>query len=218
MNRNDIKIAFRAENPEITSRVVSNTLLNIWCESGDKEVCAITRCIVDQDGTTITTAEDDQYYDLTDKITKFYDIDEWPGGGVAYNNKRLVKKTIAELDDDTMSAWRERSSGTPKNYYRRGQWLYLDRPIDSNEYDLQIYAVLISDDFDDDDKTPYNQLTYLEPYHYGIVKYLQWKAKAKVGKPQEASIAMQEFSTYAAWMKKMIGGIRKVIIRFEPKV
>ena len=171
MTREDILDAFRLENPEITSRVVTDPLLHVWCKQGNREVCALSRCIVDKDGTTISTSENDQNWDLTREITKFYDIDEYPGGGVTYNDKRITEKTIALLDAEN-SEWRGRSSGTPKAYYRRGKWLYLDRPIDSNEHDIKIYSVLIPDDFDDDNKTPYNELTYLEPFHYAIVKFV----------------------------------------------
>lgn len=217
MTRAEIVEKFRAENPDITTKVISNALLYAWAKQGDKEICAMTRCITDQDGTTITTAEDDTHYDLTVQITKFYDIDEFPGGGVTYNDDRLKKTTIAELDE-LHPGWRDRESGTPREYYRRGGWLYLDRAIDSNAYDLKVYAVLISDDFDDDAKTPYNQFSYLSPFHDGINKYLQWRAKAKVGKQQEAQIAKQEFTDYAAWMKSMITGGKTSAIRLVPKI
>lgn len=217
MTRAEIITMFRTENPEITIRVVSGPLLHDWCKVGDKEVCARTRCIVDQDGTTITTAEDDQYWDLTSEISDFADIDEYPGGGVAYNDKRLKETTIAKLDDDCPS-WRTRSAGTPLEYYRRGKWIYLDRPVNSLAHDLRIYAVLISDDFDDDGKTPYNQLTYLEPFHAGILKFLQWRAKSKIGKQQDASVAKQDFVDYTLWMKKEIGGMKFGPIVFRPKL
>ena len=211
MNRTEIIRRFRTENPEIPERVITDPLLHDWCLDGDKEVCAITRCIVDQDGTEITTVEDDEYYDLITQITNFYDIDEYPGGGVTYNDKRIDKTSIAELDFKSPN-WRNRDSGTPKAYYRRGKFLYLDRPVDSNVYTLKVYAVLISNDFDDDDKTPYNQLSYLEPFHNGINKYLQWKAKEQIGK--EGSKARGEFVNYTTWMKSEIGGGKFSAIQF----
>lgn len=216
MTRAEIVAMFRTENPGITIRVVSNALLYDWCLVADKEVCARTRCVVDQDGTTIATTENDQKWDLTDKISNFYDIDEYPGGGVAYNNKRLKETTIAKLDDE-QPGWRTRSKGTPLEYYRRGKWIYLDRPVNSLAYDLKIYASLISDDFDDGSKTPYNQLAYLEPFHSGILKFLQWRAKQKKGKQQDALIAKQDFEDYTKWMKKEIGGTKYGPIVFRPK-
>jgi len=217
MTRSEILDRFRTENPEITDRVITDSQLHSFALIGDKEICAITRCIVDQDGTTISTTEDDQYYDLTAYITNFYDIDEYPGGGVTYDDKRIEKTTIAALDED-YPTWRNRSSGTPRKYYRRGQWMYLDRPIDSDAEDIKVYSVLISDDFDQDSITPYNQLTYLEPFHYGIVKYLQFKSKEKIGKRDDALKARQEYMEYTQWMKKMITGGKISAIRFEPKI
>lgn len=216
MTREDIINRFRQENPEITDRVITDAVLNSWCIIGNQEICARARLIVDQDGTTIETNEDEQYWDLTNEIDKFYSIDEYPGGGVTYNDKRLTKTTMAKLDSESPN-WRSRSSGTPKEYYIRGKYLYLDRPIDSNEYDIKIYSCLIADDFDDDAKTPYNQITMYEPYHPGLIFYLQWRAKAKIGKPEERNTAKQEFIDYANWIKREVGGMKYGQIYFQPK-
>ena len=216
MIRSEIISRFRQENAEISDRVITDSVLNSWLIVGDKEICARARLIVDDDGTTIETTEDDTHYDLTSKISKFYSIDTYPGGGVTYNDKRIHKTTIAKLDAES-SNWRARSSGTPKEYYVRGKWLYLDRPVDSNEYDLKVYSVLIADDFDDDSKTPYNQITMYEPFHPGLIFYLAWRAKAKVGKPQDSAIAEQEYLNYVEWIKREVGGKKYDTISFQPK-
>lgn len=214
MNRAEVISMFRTENPEITTRVISNALLGDWCKVGDKEICAITRCIVGKH--TITTSENDSYWDLTNEITNFYSIDEYPGGGVAYNGKRLKETSIAQLDRDTPS-WRSNDAGTPKKYYRRGKYLYLDRPIDSEADDIDIYSVLISDDFDSDEKLPFNQLTYLEPFHTAMIFYLQKRAKMKIGKTGEEGKALREYNDYVMWMKKEIKGEVYSAIYLEPK-
>jgi hypothetical protein len=216
MTRQEIIQTFRRENPEITERVLTNPVLESFCLEGNKDVCSRTRCIVDEDGSIISTSEGDQRFDLTVHVSNFYDIDEFPGSGVLYNNKRLTKTSMADLDTEDES-WRNRTGGTPKKYYRRGKWLCLDRPIDSNEEDIKVYAVLKPDDFDADSKTPYNELDYLEPFHYGIVKYLQWKAKEKVGKGNEGTKAESEYLAYIEYMKKMLGGGKFSPIRFIPR-
>ena len=217
MTRTEVIDQFRQENPEITARVITNTVLNSWLLFGDKDFCAKTRCIVDQAGTTISTSENDTYWDLTSKITSFYDIDEYPGGGALYNNKPLTKTTIAELDKDTNGGWRNYSSGTPKKYFRRGKYLYVERAIDSEEDDLIVYAVLISDDWDSN-VAPYNELTHLENFHYGMVLWLQWKAKAKIGKREDALKAMAEYLDYVKWAKRELGGGKYGNIFFRPRV
>lgn len=214
MNRAEIKEVFRTENPEITTNVVTDAQLNIWCKQADKVICAIARCITGS--ISFTSASDEESWKLTDKDPKFYDIDENPGGGVAYNNKRLGKTTKADLDSESPN-WRTRDSGTPKKYYRRGEYIYFDRPVDDAKT-IDIDIVKISDDFDDDSKTPYNQLSYLEPFHYGINKYLQWKAKWKVRKYEEAQIAKEDFFDYAKWMKKELIGGKFGIIHIKPSV
>ena len=70
MIRSEIVDRFRQENTEIPARVISDAVLESWLIQGDKEFCAETRCIVDQ-GTTITTVANEQYWDLASKIPKF---------------------------------------------------------------------------------------------------------------------------------------------------
>ena len=218
MLRPGIISQFRAENPEITDRVVADAVLNSWLLSGDKEVCAITRCIV-SDVTFNSVVSASVYltrYDLTALISKFYDIDDLPGGGVSFDDDPLDKTTVAELDMDDED-WRTRSAGTPEKYYRRGKWLYFDYPVKTAGKEIRVYAVLVSDDFDSDNLMPFNNLSYLEPFHNSLVKYLQWKAKEKVGKSEEGTKARQEFIDYANWMKKQIGGNKYSSIYFQPK-
>lgn len=215
MIREEITQRFRDENSELPLRVISNTVLNSFLLVGDKDVCAKTRCIVDQDGETIETTENEEYWDLTDEIDNFYTIDDWPASGVTYNGKALKKTTMTELDMKSPT-WRSRNSGTPSAWYRRGKWLYVDRPIDSNEYDIKVYAILISDDFDSN-VMPFNQLQYLEPFHPILVRYLKWRAKEKIGKPKDALTARQEYFVAVEDMKKMLGGNIQGPIYFRPK-
>jgi hypothetical protein len=216
MTLTEILDILRAENSEITERAISNVLLKVWAKQGDKEICAITRCIVGDVAfnSVATTSVYSTRYDLTSQIPKFYDIDE-TFGGVSFDDEPLIKTTIAELDAED-STWRERSAGTPEKYYRRGKYLYFDYPVLTADLEIRVYVVLVSDDFTGDDSTPYNGLQYLEPFHYGIVKFLQWKAKAKVGKPGEGQIAQKEFSTYAQWMKTQLSGGKSATIRMQP--
>jgi len=219
MTRNEIIEAFRDENPTIDKRVVSDAVLYDWCKVGDKIICALTRCIVTDVAfdSVVTTSVYNTRYDLSHEIDKFYDIDDFPGGGVSYDDDPLEKTTVAELDELTPN-WRTNSAGTPDKYYRRGKWLYFNCPVSTAAKEIRVYAVLVSDDFDNDSKTPYNELSYLEPFHNGINKYLQWQAKIKTRETQDAATAKAEFYDYATWMKKMIGGNKFGPIRFIPKV
>lgn len=216
MNREDIRDQFRNEVPEITENVASNTVLNAFLKAGDKDFCARTRCVTNLDPETITTTENDTYWDLTTEVSKFYDVDEFPGGGVSYNDERLTLATIAQLDEID-SGWRTASSGTPEYYYRRGSRIYTNCPIDSSADDIKVYAVLISDDFDNDAKLPFNNLSYLEPFHYGLVLWLKWKTKAKIGKREDALLAKQEYIDYTLWVKKELGGTKFGPIYFRKK-
>ena len=214
MIRSEIIEKFRVDNPEITTRVLTDVQCNSYLEQGDKEFCAETRCITDN-GTTISTASGDQSFVLTTEISNFYDIDDWPGSGVLYNGKRLQKTTPAELDLDA-PAWRAWDAGTPKKWYRRGGTLYLDREIDSTAADIIVYSVLISNDWTTD-VAPYNELTYLEPFHQAMVLYLTKRAKAKIAKPEESMRAQAEYSAFVAWAKKQLGGNRYGPIFFRKK-
>jgi hypothetical protein len=209
---------FRTECPEIPENVVTDVLLKLWAKQADKEVCAYTRCITSDTivNSVATTSVYDTKYNLTDLIPKFYDIDDFPGGGVSFDDAPLIKTTISELDVED-SSWRERAAGTPEKYYRRDNYLYFDYPILTADLEIRVYASLISDDFTDDDTKPYNQLTYLEPYHYAIVCFLKQKAKMKMGKPEEAQLAGQEYSSYIKLMKHELGGDKFASITMQPK-
>ena len=204
MNRETIRSRFRSENPEITARVVTDDVLNGWMLDADKDICAETRCIISNVPETFNTVADTQYYDLTANISKFFDIDEYPGGGVWYDDEPLQKASEAEMNY-ILRNWKNPTSGTPRKYFRRGQYLWFDVPPDAVE-DVDISAVYISDDFGSDGIIPYNQLTYLEPFHPGVLKYLQWKAKMKVGKDEEHVAAQREYYTFVKRMKKSVSG------------
>jgi len=212
MTQNEIIEMFRSENPRFTDKAVTDEALKLMCVQGDKDVCARTRCIVGE--STISSVINVSKYDLTNYIPKFFDIDEFPGGGVAYDDERLDRKTISSLDSSN-SSWRTQSSGTPEVYFRRGKYIYLVATPDESDKDIDIYTVLISDDFDSGEKTPYNQLSYLEPYHYALVKFLKWKCEQKKGGDRvDALAAKADYEEYVHYMKKMLGGTTYGPIRF----
>ena len=198
MTRGDIIERFRAEHPEITPNVASDSVLQSWCEVGNLEIATRARLIRGE--TTFSSIIDNNTYSLTEKIPKFYDIDELPGGGVVYDNDRLNLESISSIDMKRPS-WRSASSGVPKDYYRRNQYLVLGRDPSAVE-DILVYTVLLADALDDDTKTPFNQLTHLEPFHYSLVLYLTMRAFAgKVKKQQTEMPAKQEYEDYVKWIK-----------------
>lgn len=205
MTRAEIRLRFRSENPEITERVINDTTLNGWMIDGDKDICAVTKCIISNVPETFVSVKDQQYYNLTGQIPLFFEIDEYPGGGVWYDDEPLVKCTAAEMNY-VLRNWKSADAGTPRKYFRRGQYIWFDYAPDTDDVDIDISCVYISNDFDDDSETPFNGLTYLQPYHPGILKYLQWKTKQKIGKDQEAAKAESEYVVFLRRMKKNIQG------------
>lgn len=205
MNRLEIRNKFRAENPEVTDRVVTDATLNEWLKSGNLEIACLTRCIISDTSYTIEATINIQKYDLPANISKFFDIDDMPGGGVYYNDKPLIKASQGEMNQ-TARYWKSRTAGEPKFYWRRGKYLWLDRPANATGDDIEIDAVLMPEDFDSDAKEPFNELTHLRPFHDSLVKYLQYRNKQKVGKQEEASIAKSDYTDYVDWMKKTVQG------------
>ena len=205
MDRATIRTRFRAENPELTTRVVTDATLNGWILDGDKDICAATRCIISNIPEIISAVEDTQYYDLTANISNFFDIDEYPGGGVWYDDQPLEKCSEAEMNY-ILRNWKDPTSGTPRKYFRRGRYIWFDVPPDTDDIEIAISTVYISDDFNADGDTPYNGLSYLEPYHPGVLKYIQWKAKMKVGKDEEQASAQREYYTFVKRMAKAVRG------------
>lgn len=217
MIRTEIITRFREENPEMTANVISDTVLKSWLLVGDKEICAKARLIVTDD--TIDAVVGQSQYDLT-ALDKFYDIDRVPGDGVNRVDtdgryKRLIETTRAELSNINTN-WRSAANGTPKYCYRRGKYLNVWPAPDSSIDSFAIDYVAISDDFDNDSITPYNQLAYLEVFHPALNFYLNWRAKVKVGKSDEAMTAMQLYVAYIEWMKRAIGGGKYGPMAFVP--
>jgi len=215
MIRSEVIDRFRQENPEIPSRVIADAILESWLTQADHEFCAETRCIVDQ-GTTITTVANEQYWDLEAEVSKFYDIDIQSTSGVTYNAEALIKTSMSELDMESKS-WRARPAGVPKKWFRRGKYLWFDRKVDSAADDIVVYSVLISDNWITDIQ-PYNALDYLAPFHSAMVLYLTMKAKSKIGKEEEALKARAEYFAYTKWCKSVLGSNRFGEIYFRKKV
>ncbi len=212
--RLDIRNDFRGENPEITANVISDAVLNSWLLKGNKEVCAATFCIVTNASVTFNTVINTQYYDLEANVAKFYAIDDMPGGGVFYNNKSLKKITPGEMNFIRRN-WKTADAGTPLRYWVRGKYLWFEKAPDA-VVQVAIDAYLIPDPFDDDAKTPYNQLAHLEPFHDALSKYLQWKCKEKIGKDDEGARAKAAYIDYVKWMKKKVKGSNQSAVFMRP--
>jgi len=212
MTRTEIIAKFRAENPEITIRVLPDVTLHSWLIEGNKEVAVKTRCVTAD--TTFHSIDGTRNYDLTDEIENFYDIDEYPGGGVAYDNDRLDPTTISELDKDEPS-WREYAEGTPLKYYLRNGVLWFERTPSTSSKDIEVYSVCMPEDFNNDALTPFNEILILAPFHYVLVLYLQKRAKMTVGKPGEEIKAQQEYDGYVKWMKTELSGMKMKSMNFS---
>lgn len=204
MTRQEIRQKFRYENPDVTDRVITDTTLNEWMKTANIEVACKTRCIVSNASQTFSSVIDQQYYDLTSQITRFYDIDDMPGGGVYYDSEPIKKATAGEMNQIARN-WKSRTSGVPKYYWRRGQYLWLDRKPSAVKT-VSVDSILIPADFDSDSSEPFNGLTHLRPFHDSISKYLQSRTKQKIGKQEDAAIAEKDYEKYVDWMKKTVSG------------
>ena len=212
MTRTELISRFREENPELTSRVFADSVLNSWLIAGNLEIACKARLI--KGDTSFSSVAGTRSYDLTTQITNFYDIDDFPGGGVVYDNDPLELTSISELDT-RRSSWRTEANGTPKKFWRWNQYLYLDKkPVSVKT--IEVYSILFPGDFDTASETPFNELTHLEPFHYSLVLYMQKRAKAAVGKPEEAQAAEAEYGKYVTWMKNEVNRGIYSAIQFTP--
>lgn len=205
VDRSSIRAKFRAENPEITDRVVSDSTLNSWMATCNEEVCGETRCITSEDSFVINSVINIQRYDLESTISNFLDIDDNPGGGVYYDNVPLSKSSPGG-ENYRNKRWKTSDSGIPKRYWRRGKFLWLNCPASESGIEIAIDCILTPNVLDSDDEEPFNGIQHLQVFCDVINKYLQWRCKAKVGKSEEASTAYRDYLTYLAWMKKKVKG------------
>lgn len=215
MTRLEIRQTFRVENPEMTERVITDAQLNSFMLSANKEICCLTRCIVTNETQVIDSVADMQYYDLEANVDNFYDIDDMPGGGVYYDDVPLKKKSAAEMNYVSKN-WKTNDSGTPKYYWRKGQYLWFDRAPDTAGVDIGVDCILIPDDFDSDSEEPFNEIGNLQVYTDSILKYLQYRAKQKIGKHDEAAIAQKDYLSYVQWMSKRVKAAKFAAIFIKP--
>jgi len=215
MNREETRARFRQENPDVTDRVLTDAQLNSWLIEGNLNFS--TQCRLITETVTIQSISGTGSYSLATAEPNLIDIDEFPGGGVSYNNKRITMTSKANLDVEHTS-WRDYADGTPKEYFRRGEYIYFDRAPDTSDVDIDVDLIITPDDFNDDSLTPFNGLVHLNPYHYGLVLYVTARAKAKVGKDNDKIAATTEYQDYVAWCKKTVQGNTISSMRFVPPV
>lgn len=209
MLMSDIIQRFRDENPELDQSVIPDAILQAWLLIGDQEVCMKVRLITIENN-VIPAIAGQNTYSLTNINPLFFDIDESIGGGVCQyptntNYKRLTKVDKAWLDVNT-SRWRTAAQGAPKYYYRSGTNIVVYPTPNTAILQLTVDIVLLSNPFNNLNIMPYNQLPYLAPFHYALVLYLAWRAKAKIGKDEESDTALKVYSGYVDWMIKTIKG------------
>lgn len=203
MTRAELREKFRAENPEITDRVITDSVLNSWMVTANEEVCVETRCIVSEESAVINSIEGTQKYDLEENISRFLDLDDLPGGGVYYNGVPLKKSSPGE-ENYLNKRWKSASNGIPKRYWKRGKFLWLNVPPDTDDVEIEVDCVLIPVEVNSDDDEFFEGLGHLQPFCDSINKYLQWRTKQKVGKYEEANVAHQDYLTYLGWMRKKV--------------
>jgi hypothetical protein len=212
LTRGQIITRFRQEHPEITTNLASDAVLQAWSVVGNRETAIKARLIRGE--TTFSSIVGEDTYDLNSNITNFYDIDEFPGSGVVYDNDQLQLESPGTLDVKRPS-WRTTGNGVPKDYYRRNQNLVLGRKASAVK-NILVYTVLLPNAMDDDTKEPFNELPHLVPFHYSLVLYLKMRAfGGKIKKPDAAQAAVVEYENYIKWIKKEIdrGIYREMQIR-----
>lgn len=216
MTRLELRNKFRVDNPEITARVITDSQLNSLMLDANIEVSCETRCIVRNEPISINSVVDQQFYNLQSLVSNFFAIDDMPGDGVSYNGSSLDKSSPGE-EKYISKTWRGRSNGTPKRYWLRGgQYLWFDKAPDTSDLVILVDCILTPDDFDSDEKTPFNELQHLQVFTPAIIKYCQWHTKAKIGKPDESAIAYNDYVKYLAWMKKTVKGGKYGAIYIKP--
>lgn len=212
MTRQEIRERFRQENPDITDRTISDTVLNDWINLGQEEMAAETQFLVED--LAFTTVSTQLSYDLTTLSSKFYNIDD-KSSGVFYDNKFLVPSSPAELANSN-KRFKENTAGEPKAWYRRQNTITLDKYPESAK-ELLVPCVLLPNDMTSDSDIPFNGLLYLSPVHYGLVAYLTMKAKGKLDKKEAMSIAQQEYMTYVQKGRNLVTSNRKGAVSNLPR-
>jgi hypothetical protein len=211
MTRQEIRERFRQENPDITLRTIDDATLNLWIDEGQMDMASTCKFIVDD--LTFTTSASVLSYDLSTLSDRFFTIDD-KTSGIFYDDELLLQASAAQLANKDRK-FKQNTTGTPKYWYRRKNIIYLDKYPQASKT-LVIPCVLFTNDITSDSDIPFDSLAYLSPIHYGLVAYLSWNAKVKLGKKDEASLSFQKYQLYLEKGKQLIDANRLGTVYLSP--
>lgn len=177
--------------PDVTSTVDNiNTELN----EAALEIAYVTAAIPKNNSSDpIDLTADNDDYELP---SDFLCID--PDGGVQYLNADSewdpLKQTTMDWLDENELSWRTNESDDPEYYYIKGNYIYLyPKPDTTRANALMIHYGTIPTLMAAEADEPFNNLTYLDPFHYLVALKVKIQAKQAKGKFADATILSQEY-------------------------
>jgi len=194
-NRAEIRTEIRRLVNDVNSMRWTDAVLNDRINQAQDDVAWRTRFMVNQ--TTVACTVGQLEYELPADclipIRICYDTD---GSSVTTKYEELDYATLDKLDRDNGQYWETRSSGTPKEYYYRGNYVGLFPPPGQNytgDYgDLRLHYVVRPSTMTSDSNIPYtvgsNNYRMLFPFHQLIV----WHVCAQCA-ADERDTAMMNF-------------------------
>jgi len=167
----ELRSKLKRDHPEIKG--FTDAQINTELNEGSLEIAQVTECLPTNEDQTLT--KDTETFALP---SDFLNIDR-EGGVLAKilssNTKfqRLHYRTQEELDSD-YSFWRDQTAGTPHSYFIRGTNVHIFPKFSGTSVSsgLRIYyfqspTVMTTGS----DQEPFNNVSYLDPFHKTVVLY-----------------------------------------------
>jgi hypothetical protein len=212
MTRQEIREMFYEQTTEADKlRNAKETTIDSWLTEGEKDFVMRTYCIVEEYSTTTTLNV--RNYDLLDLEPLFLDVDI-DSGGVWYDDESLTQTTQSQLSNEDRK-WRNHLGGTVNKWWLRKSTVWLDKNPKASKT-LIVSIAKKPNPLIQDSQIPFDELSYLEPYHIALVKYLQMRFKSSLGKEEGAMISKSEYEGYINECKDRLSTGRSGSASFEP--
>lgn len=223
MTLSDLRNKVKWDCPEVIdswpTAALTDDNIDLELNEAALEIAHLTCCIPsDNQSDPLDITADENYVTLP---TNLLVIDS--EGGVFFKDsdgdwQELDYKDMAWLDAHKVD-WRnaDSSSDGPDYCYQRGNRLYFYPALDEDRSDgIFLYYGIAPTRMTGDDDEPFDEITYLDPYHYLVALRVKIEAKGAKKKWNDRDKLLVEYTTRLAEMDAFIHGRR--LREYQPDI
>lgn len=216
MNLGELRDKLKRDHPE--TQGFTDAQMNAELNEGQLEIVMLTDALQNEANFNITTEES---YSVSTIASDFLKIDREGGLLVKVLNDetefdRLTYRSMETLDV-LYSGWRDADSSLPHSYFLRGDNIHIyPKSKDSIANGGRLYYIQKPTAMSGDTSNPFNNLSWLYPFHKVIVLYAAMTILTSVKKYAEANAVEALYADRINVMKNFIHG--EMLEDFSPDV